>query len=70
MLVLTRKTDESIVINGNITVKVLGIKGNRVRLGIVAPAEIAVHRSEVYLELENLFEDDVAEAECHLASAC
>ena len=67
MLVLTRKIDESIVIDGNITVKVLGVKGNRVRLGIVAPAEIAVHRSEVYLEMEKLFAD---EAECQLASAC
>ena len=48
MLVLTRRVGESIVADNKITFTVLGIKGNQVRLGIDAPKEIAVHRSEVY----------------------
>ena len=47
MLVLTRKTDQEIVIADNIRVKVLEVRGNQVRLGIVAPKEISVHRAEV-----------------------
>lgn len=48
MLVLTRKKNESIVIGNNITLTVIGIQGNRVRLGIVAPKEVPVHRQEVH----------------------
>ena len=48
MLVLTRKVNESIVIGDNVTVTVVEIHGNRVRLGIQAPTEVPVHRSEVY----------------------
>jgi carbon storage regulator len=48
MLVLTRKIEESLVINGNITVKILDIRGGQIRLGIDAPREISVHREEVY----------------------
>lgn len=48
MLVLTRKKDESIVINGVINVTVVEIRGDKVRLGISAPVEIPVHRLEVY----------------------
>jgi carbon storage regulator len=48
MLVLSRKRDESIVIAGNITVTVVDIRGDKVRLGISAPAEVPVHRREVY----------------------
>ena len=51
MLVLSRKLNESIVINDNIVVTVLGVKGDRVRIGIDAPGEIPVHRQEVYLEI-------------------
>jgi carbon storage regulator len=47
MLVLTRKPNEEIVINGNIRVRVLGVHGGRIRLGIDAPTEIAVRRSEL-----------------------
>ena len=47
MLVLTRKADQEIVISGHIRVKVLEVRGNQVRLGIVAPQEISVHRAEV-----------------------
>ncbi len=48
MLVLTRKRNESIIINDNIVVVVVDIKGDKVRLGIDAPKEIIVHRREVY----------------------
>ena len=47
MLVLSRKKQEAIVINGEITVTIIAINGNTVRLGIEAPKEIPVHRSEV-----------------------
>ncbi|GDY10615.1 hypothetical protein LBMAG52_41030 [Planctomycetia bacterium] len=47
MLVLTRKADQEIVIADNIRVKVLEVRGRQVRLGIVAPKEISVHRAEV-----------------------
>jgi len=48
MLVLSRKKNESIVINNDITVTVVEIRGDKVRLGIVAPKDVSVHRQEVY----------------------
>jgi carbon storage regulator len=48
MLVLSRNTDESIVIGNDITITVVAIRGDKVRLGIDAPKEISVHRLEVY----------------------
>lgn len=48
MLVLSRKKNESIVINNEITVVVVEIRGDKVRLGIEAPKEVPVHRREVY----------------------
>jgi len=48
MLVLSRKTNESIVINDNIRVTVTDIRGDKVRLGIDAPRDVPVHRSEVW----------------------
>ncbi|MDO8530181.1 MAG: carbon storage regulator CsrA [bacterium] len=51
MLVLSRKKKESIVINNEITVTVLEIRGDKVRLGIVAPKEVPVHRLEVWVAL-------------------
>ena len=47
MLVLSRKVNQSIVINGNITVTVVDIRGDSVRLGIQAPREVSVHREEI-----------------------
>lgn len=53
MLVLSRKTDQGVVIDGQVTIKVLGIKGNQVRLGIEAPRDVTINRSEIVeLELE------------------
>ncbi len=48
MLVLSRKKNESIIINDNITIVVVEIRGDKVRLGIEAPKEVPVHRNEVY----------------------
>jgi carbon storage regulator len=53
MLVLSRKLNESIVINDNVVVTVLGVKGDRVRIGIDAPGEIPVHRQEVFEKMQN-----------------
>jgi len=47
MLVLTRKLNETIVIDGNISVTVVGIRGNQVRLGITAPGSLGIYRSEL-----------------------
>lgn len=48
MLVLSRKKNESIVINDDITIVVVDIRGDKVRLGVEAPKEVPVHRNEVY----------------------
>jgi carbon storage regulator len=48
MLVLSRKKDEKIVIGDNVSIMIVEIRGDKVRLGIEAPREISVHRSEVY----------------------
>jgi carbon storage regulator len=48
MLVLSRKVNESIVINNEITLTVVSIQGDKIRLGIVAPKDVAVHRQEVF----------------------
>lgn len=52
MLVLTRVKEEAIMIGNDVEIKVLDIRGDRVRIGIVAPSEIAVHRKEVFLAIQ------------------
>jgi carbon storage regulator len=52
MLVLTRRVGETITIGDNVTITVLGYRGNQIRLGIQAPAEVAVHREEVYKRIK------------------
>jgi len=56
MLVLSRQRDESIVIGDNVVVTIVDIRGDKVRLGVDAPAEVPVHRREVYeaIQRENL----------------
>jgi len=53
MLVLSRKKNESIIINDHITVTVVEIRGDKVRLGIDAPKDVSVHRREVYDAIQN-----------------
>jgi carbon storage regulator len=48
MLVLSRKKNESIVINDNIVITVVEVRGDKVRLGVVAPKDVTVHRQEVF----------------------
>jgi carbon storage regulator len=52
MLILSRKLGESIVIDGRIVVKIMRVDGDLVKLGIEAPAEVPVHRHEVYVEIQ------------------
>ena len=48
MLILTRRVGETVMIGENVTVTVLGVKGNQVRIGVNAPKEVAVHREEIF----------------------
>ncbi|MEM1262367.1 MAG: carbon storage regulator CsrA [Pseudomonadota bacterium] len=52
MLILTRRVGESVVIDDDITVTVLGVKGNQVRLGIRAPRDVSVHRQEIFERIQ------------------
>ncbi len=52
MLALTRKKNEAIVINNNIEVTILEVKGDQVKIGISAPKEVPVYRKEVYLQIQ------------------
>jgi len=52
MLILTRRVGESVVIGEDVTVTVLGVKGNQVRIGINAPKTVAVHREEIYQRIK------------------
>lgn len=60
MLVLSRKKDESVVINDNIVVTIIEIRGDKVRLGIQAPREVPVHRSEVYEAIRSQLQEPTA----------
>jgi carbon storage regulator len=52
MLILTRRVGETVMIGNEVTVTVLGVKGNQVRIGVNAPKDVAVHREEIYARIK------------------
>tara|TARA_B100000579_G_scaffold355361_1_gene310659 strand:- start:51 stop:233 length:183 start_codon:yes stop_codon:yes gene_type:complete len=58
MLILTRKSGESLMIGEDVSVTVLGVKGNQVRIGINAPKDISVHREEVFDKIKDKSEEN------------
>ena len=52
MLILTRRVGESLVVGDDVTLTVLGVKGNQVRIGVNAPKEVSVHREEIYQRIQ------------------
>lgn len=61
MLILTRRVGETINVGDDITVTILGVKGNQVRVGVGAPRNVAVHREEIYRRIQNERANPVAQ---------
>jgi len=60
MLILTRRVGETLMVGEDITITILGVKGNQVRVGINAPRDIAVHREEIYNKIQQKDSDEAA----------
>lgn len=58
MLILTRRVGETVMIGNEVTVTVLGVKGNQVRIGVNAPKDVAVHREEIYERIKREEDQD------------
>jgi carbon storage regulator len=62
MLILTRRVGETVMIGNEVTVTVLGVKGNQVRVGVNAPKDVAVHREEIYERIKREGDQDARSA--------
>jgi carbon storage regulator len=62
MLILTRRVGETLMIGDSVSVTVLGVKGNQVRIGINAPKDVAVHREEIYQRIKREHETESAQS--------
>lgn len=70
MLILTRRVGETLMIGDEVSVTVLGVKGNQVRIGINAPKDVSVHREEIYQRIKREHENTtVIDADVPLASS-
>jgi len=58
MLILTRRVGETLMVGDEVTVTVLGVKGNQVRIGVNAPKDVSVHREEIYQRIQRERSDD------------
>ena len=60
MLILTRRVGETVMIGNDVTVTVLGVKGNQVRVGVNAPRDVAVHREEIFERIKREHEEGIS----------
>jgi carbon storage regulator len=69
MLILTRRVGETVMIGNDVTVTVLGVKGNQVRIGVNAPRDVAVHREEIFERIKREEQDGGGTTSAHPAAA-